>query len=880
VQFCVDAIGDMLVVEQLWKMPAIFTSLIGREREIAQCCALLTSAEVRWVTLLGAGGIGKTRLSIALAGELRQAFGDGICFVSLASLRDPEQVLPTVASELGLQDKNAPSLKQVQQFLGDKRLLLILDNAEQVAQVGPLLQEVLESCPDIKIVVTSRVALRVPAERQFWVSPLAVPDPKHLPESKALTQYSAIALFVQRACMLVSTFQVTEANAPALAEICLHLDGMPLAIELAAARIKLLPPQALLLRLDKSLQILTKGMSMQPVRQQTLRDTIKWSYDLLDLWEQQLFRLCAVFMNGFTLEAIEAVYAAGYEQDQGQRESVLDGVDSLIDKSLLQPPGQANEEEEPRLTLLETVREFGQECLLEQGEMETTRRVHAEYYLVLAEKAAPHLNTPQEVPWMRRLERDRANLRMAMDWSLEHDRQALKGELALRLGTALGQFWISCGSFQEGWDFLERALADCEGVTAKVLAEALSTASVLSVYLNEIDRSIRLSERSLALFKDLGEHARVAYQLRSLGWRAHLRYDFQRAHTLYEESFALYNALHDQEGSDKVLYNMAYLAQNERNYEQARTLYEEYLANQRSTGHRTAIAYALCQLAQLFYLTHAEPPLNEIQYMLDEGLVLAEEVGDKNIAAGLHEIMARVAFSRGDLVKAQSLIEGTIQFCRDSGRKSHLAGCLVLLARIMTRQGKYPPARSLFGESLALARQQGDIETLSDCLLSLVYLALAQKQYAWAARLCGSEEKLREETRIAIYPVERRLYEQAVATLRTFLGEKIFTLLWAEGRKLSPEAACSPHAALPAKQDAPPVMPVAREKVAAYPAGLSAREGEILRLVAQGLSDAEIAEQLVISPRTVNTHLTSIYHKLEVNSRAAATRFAFEHQIV
>ena len=352
-------------------LPVQFTPLIGRELEVQAVCTLLQRPEVRLVTLIGPGGVGKTRLGLQVAAELSEDFTHDIYFVPLAPVSDPDQVMFTLAQTLELKEAGEQSLPGLlKAFLRDKHCLLLLDNFEQVMAAAPRLSDLLTDCPQLKILVTSRAALRIWGEYEFPVSPLAMPDLKRLPDLETLSQYAAIALFIQSAHAIKPNFQLTKANARALAEICVRLDGLPLAIELAAARIKLLPPHALLGRLEHRLQILTTGVKNMPARQQTLRNTIAWSYNLLDASEQQLFRRLSIFVGGCTLEAAEAVCNRANDIAMG----VLEGVTSLIDKSLLQQVEQVTSEgEEPRLMMLETIREYGLECLVARGEWEITR---------------------------------------------------------------------------------------------------------------------------------------------------------------------------------------------------------------------------------------------------------------------------------------------------------------------------------------------------------------------------------------------------------------------------------------------------------------------------------------------------------------------------
>ena len=395
----------------MWKVPPAFTPLIGREHEVASVCTLLKRSDVRLLTLSGAGGVGKTRLSWKVAEELREYFTDGICFVHLAAVSDPQLVVPTIAQELGIQEIGGQQIfEQVKVALRKKLFLLLLDNFEQVVMAAPLVEELLQVCPDLKVLATSREALHVRGEQEFLVSPLSLPNLTTISESDVLSQSAAVALFVQRAQSVLPTFLIAPENLRAIAEICVRLDGLPLAIELAAARIKLLPPQALLSRLSRQfqvLQVLSGGLRTFPERHQTLRNALKWSYDLLDALEQRLFRRLSVFAGPWTLEAAEAVCKVDHERDSASL-PVLDIVASLLDKSLLLRDEQEGGEE-PHLLMLRIVREYALEALQESGEAEVTRRAYALYYLKLVQEAEPHLKGPQQIRWLAHLEREQEN---------------------------------------------------------------------------------------------------------------------------------------------------------------------------------------------------------------------------------------------------------------------------------------------------------------------------------------------------------------------------------------------------------------------------------------------------------------------------------------
>src|SRR5947207_11496007 len=417
-------------------LPIQPTPFIGREKEVDAVQHLLLREDVRLVTLTGPGGMGKTRMALHVAEPLRAHFADGVWFVLLAPISDPDLVIPTIAQTLGLREAGERSLlEQLQVSLRERQVLLLLDNFEQVVSAAMHVVDLLTICPHLKVLVTSREVLHVRAECEFTVPKLSLPDPKRLPDLMALLQYEAVAIFIQRAQAIRPEFQVSNANAPAVAEICARLDGLPLAIELAAARIKLLPPQAMPGRLGQRVAVLTSATRDVPERQQTLRNTIAWSYNQLDAAEQRFFRRLSVFVGGCALQAIESVCAALNDGDEAGQ--VMDRIASLMDKSLLQ---QAEPEgDEPRLVMLETIREYGLERLTVNAEMEATQQAHAAYYLALAEKAEPDLAGPQTAMWFERLEREYDNLRAVMEWSLERGEVEQGIEMALRLAGALRQ---------------------------------------------------------------------------------------------------------------------------------------------------------------------------------------------------------------------------------------------------------------------------------------------------------------------------------------------------------------------------------------------------------------------------------------------------------
>src|SRR5918992_2625428 len=421
-------------------LPAQPTPLVGRERELKEVCGLLREEEVRLLTLTGPGGIGKTRLGLQIAAELLDEFEDGVFFVALATITDPALVASAIAEPLGVVEAGDQPLEEgLKDFLRSKELLLLLDNFEQVLGGAPLVGELLSECPRLNVLATSRSVLRVYGEQEFAVPPLELPDHKRLPSVERLTQYEAVRLFIERAKAARPDFSVTNENAPAVAEICVRLDGLPLAIELAAARIKLLTPSAMLERLGSRLKLLGGGARDLPERQRTLRGTIEWSHALLEEGEQVLFARLAVFAGGRTLEAIEAVC-------EGQGELAVDpleGVSSLLDKSLLRQ--EEGPEGKPRFVMLETIHEYARERLQASGEAEEARRLHAQHFLALAEEVEPELSGADQLAYLERLEAEHDNMRAALTWSLENE-----PETVLRLARTLARFWEKRSHYLEG----------------------------------------------------------------------------------------------------------------------------------------------------------------------------------------------------------------------------------------------------------------------------------------------------------------------------------------------------------------------------------------------------------------------------------------------
>ncbi len=783
-------------------LPTQATPLIGRERELTQVRDRLASDEYAILTLTGPGGAGKTRLALQSAADSLERFPAGTFFVALAPVSDPELVVPTIAQVLGLRVPRGQGLMEgLAQYLAERELLLVLDNVEHLVAAAPAVAELVAAAPGLKILASSREPLHVSGERVFPVPPLELPEIGDAWDAVAANE--AVGLFVERAQAIRPDFQLSEANAPAVAAICRSLDGLPLAIELAAARVVLFPPAALLARLDERLKVLTGGARDRPARHQTLRATLDWSYDLLTEPHRKLFARLAVFAGGWTLDAAETVCDGDLD--------VLDGLASLIDKSLIKREGT---EEEPRFALLKTMREYALEKLQGAGEERDLRGHQLAWSLAFAERAEPELRGPDQKAWLDRLHAELDNFRAAFDWSQSQN----DTEASLRLGSALLEFWIVRADWSEGREWVEQALALPGEVDPSVRMKAFRAAAELADVLSDYPRATRYYEESLAIARAVGDRRAIAEALmgmaheqervgrgaaarplleesvaifrelgdepslaRSLGGIAWLEQDYRRARALWNETLAIRRSLGNQESVGWAILQVGFCAQSEGDYTAATAACEECLAIGHELGYKRLIARSLTQLGEAALL---QCELGQARRLYEQSLPLWREIGHRSGLLDSLRGLGDVARIEGDGEGAASFLQESLAVCQDIGSRGGEAAALQSLGALAVARGELEAATRLHREALALWRDMEDVGAAATALWRLGGLAALDGGFESAARLLGASEAFRERVGATVPPCDRRDHDRAVDETQAGLDAKAFEAVWNAGRAL------------------------------------------------------------------------------------------------
>jgi len=795
-------------------LPSQITSFIGRENEIAEVKNHASSH--RLVTLTGSGGTGKTRLSLQVAVDLLDSFPDGVWFVELAPLSDPNLIPSTILSALGISEQSdKPALDVLQEYLQPRKLLLVLDNCEHlIANSATVANAILSAAPDMKILASSREALGVKGELSWHVPSLSLPDPKKLPELEALTQYESVRLFIDRAILVNSHFTVTKDNAPAIAQICYRLDGIPLALELAAARVKMLSVDQISSRLDDRFRLLTGGARTALPRQQTLRSMIDWSYDLLSEQEKTLFRRLAVFVGGWTLEAAEAVCG---EEGIGS-EQILDLLSQLVNKSLVNVENIRNES---RYHRLETIRQYAREKLFESGEGEQIRDQHLKAFVKLAEQAESEIRGHNQLLWLHRLDDELENLRAALEWSQERDNGSF-----LRLASALWRFWDVRG-YIEDFKWLPKALASTERLQTVIHARALARAGYIALNHPDPKEAEKWSREAVSLSRELGDNPSLAMALFVQGTLELNHYNSQAGAALLEQALTLSRGIKDHWLSGILLMNLGFEAWIRNDLASARSLVEKGLEEARLSGDKRHSAYGLQGLS---LIALAQGDLQKAEQSAQEASEYAQELGDKANTIGSYWAFTNVAMVLEDFPRAEETALEAYMLAQAMGEKSQISYSLVSLGFIDWAQGNLSRLAEKMEEALGFARQTSNPLLLAEvlqfadvsslfkgdfslartrvtealaiyqeenykpgycfCLERFGMLAIDQGRAEQGARLLGAREKLRLSVWANdFYPFMVRERNRYIAKAREQLGEETFNKAWAEGTAMSTEVA-------------------------------------------------------------------------------------------
>ena len=784
VNFYTDEVGNPSMPRKLQQMqarpaeaqrnnlPAQLSSFIGREGEVTEIKQLL--ADTRLLTLTGAGGCGKTRLALRVATDLLSEYADGVWLVELAPVTDPDMVTQLAAEALSIREQPKRSLLDtLADHLRSKRLLLVLDNCEHLLDAcARLAGALLKTCLNLRILATSREAIGVPGESIWQVPSLTTPEHGATMSPESLCQFEAIRLFTDRAVAVQPRFVLTSAIAPAVARICWRVEGIPLAIELAAARMSALSAPQIADRLQDSFDLLSHGKRTALPRHQALRATIDWSYALLTDAERRLFQRLAVFAGGFDLEAAENVCVA----EGIKREQILDLLTQLVEKSLVlvhEHHGQT------RYRMLEPIRQYAQDQLAQSGAAPTVQGEHVQYFLRLGQQIEPRLLGSEQRHGLDELETEHANLLAALAWAAEHEPEA-----ALKLSNALGWFWEKRGSLAEGREWFMRTIAQSPATLADLRGEAYVRAGRLACWQGDYDQAVALTEKGLRLCEQSGSRRWVGLALNNLGAVAAYRGELDRAGTLLEQSLSIGKDLSDSDLVWRSLGDFGVVAMVQGDYERARDLVGQAALIGRQRGDEDAV------WIMVYILADVESALGNIEkatMYYEEVLAIGRKLGHKRALAGALEGLGKVVFDRGDYARARAFYEEGLQAANEMGQKSEFAITLgINLAELAGEEGKFDEARRLCITSLRNSQEVGDKESIAAALTIFAWLCFASDgQAEAAAQLFGAVEGIRESLGIALPPRQRARHERRIAAIRDALDQKVFAAAWARGKAMS-----------------------------------------------------------------------------------------------
>jgi predicted ATPase/class 3 adenylate cyclase len=752
-------------------LPAQLSSFIGREREITTIKELL--ADTRLLTLTGPGGCGKTRLALQVAGELLGNYPGGVWLVELAAASDPDVVTQFTAKALGVREQpKRPLVETLADHLRSKRLLLVLDNCEHLLDTcASLAGALLKTCFKLQILATSREPIGVAGEKVWQVSPLGTPAPARTMSLQWLCQFEAVRLFRDRAVAVQPRFALTDANAPAVAQICWRLDGIPLAIELAAARISALSAAQIAERLQDSFQLLSRGKRTAMPRHQTMQATIDWSYALLTDAERSLFQRLSVFMGGFDLEAAENVCVG----DWIERGQILDLLTQLVEKSLVLSHEQGDA---TRYRLLEPIRQYTQGRLRESGAMPTVQRRHVDYYLRVAQKAEPRMLGPEQRLVLEELEGEHANFLAGLTWAAEHEAEA-----ALKLSNALGWFWERRGYLAEGREWFKRTIVQSPATLVDLRGEAYVHAGRLACWQADYEQAVALTEKGMRLCEQSGNQRWLGMALNNLGAVAAYRGEPARAVPLLDQSLSIGKELGDNDLIWRTLADLGVVAMLQGDYKRARDLVEQSLLTMRRRGDEEGgmvvriLGEVECALGNIEQATN----------YYEEALTIGRKLVHKRAMAGALEGLGKIAFDRGDYSRARALYEEGLQVAGELGEKSEYATTLSInFAELAAEERKFDEACRLCMASLRNSQESGDKESIAAELSICAWLCFASAGQAEpAAQLFGAVEGIRETFGLALPPRQRPRHEQRIAAIRDALDQKVFAAAWARGKAMS-----------------------------------------------------------------------------------------------